>query len=59
MIATTRAALHYKTTERRHLLPLSRSDPMADLNQETSIEDDLFPQQVSGLPEARVTVRAR
>jgi hypothetical protein len=28
---------------------------MADLNQETSIEDDLFPKQVSGLPEAHVT----
>lgn len=32
---------------------------MADLNQETSIEDDLFPQEASGLTEARVTVRAR
>jgi hypothetical protein len=28
---------------------------MADLNQETSIEDDLFQKQVSGLPEAHVT----
>jgi hypothetical protein len=28
---------------------------MADLNQETSIADDLFPKQVSGLPEAHVT----
>jgi hypothetical protein len=28
---------------------------MADLNQETSIEEDLFPRQVSGLPEAHVT----
>jgi hypothetical protein len=32
---------------------------MADLNQETSIEDDLYPQEVSGLPEAHATVRAR
>ena len=43
MIATTRAA----------------PDPKVDLNQETSIEDDLFPQEASGLTEARVTVRAR
>ncbi|HJQ87876.1 MAG TPA: hypothetical protein VJ820_10525 [Propionibacteriaceae bacterium] len=28
---------------------------MADLNQETSIDDDLFPKQASGLPEAHVT----
>src|SRR5829696_7645988 len=28
---------------------------MADLNQETTIEDDFFPKQVSGLPEAHVT----
>ena len=58
MIATTRAAPHHKTTDRATFFP-SRNDPMVDLNQETSIEDDLFPQEASGLTEARVTVRAR
>src|ERR671912_2147268 len=28
---------------------------MADLNQDTSIQDDLFPQEVTGLPEAGAT----
>jgi hypothetical protein len=58
MIATTRAACPARRLIAATFFP-SRSDPMADLNQETSIEVDLYPQGVSGLPEAHVTVRAR
>ena len=32
---------------------------MADTTHDTSIDGDLFPQEVSGLPEAQATVRAR